>query len=212
MGRAAFALHPQTMAAADGTTRTRYSYTLNPESGVPRQWCGQRKTTGCPTRAAAEQFVRQRIAELRRRPPPATPPVECSHLLQDPDRWRAAAEERGYLFFRDGLPAAAVLEVRRDVAGVLRRDCAVIHEPGDEWPYKLLYWDSMDVNHEHWGIFATHSRDGIHFEPLGNVLPKWDDRFVAVSARWTASTGSTGAAPSSRAWSAPACGRAAWRF
>ena len=24
---------------------------------MPRQWCGQRKTTGCPTRAAAERFV-----------------------------------------------------------------------------------------------------------------------------------------------------------
>ena len=62
-------------------------------------------------------------------------------------------------------------------------DCAVIHEPGDEWPYKLLYWDSMDVNPEHWGIFATRSKDGIHFEPIGNVLPKWDDRFVAVPGK-----------------------------
>ena len=34
-------------------------------------------------------------------------------------------------------------------------DCAMIHEPDDEWPYKLLYWDSLDVNPDHWGIFAT---------------------------------------------------------
>ena len=60
-------------------------------------------------------------------------------------------------------------------------DCAMIYEPDDEWPYKLLYWDSLDVNPDHWGIFATRSKDGIHFESLGNVLHKWDDRFVAVT-------------------------------
>ena len=57
----------------------------------------------------------------------------------------------------------------------------MIYEPDDEWPYKLLYWDSLDVNPDHWGIFATRSKDGIHFESLGNVLHKWDDRFVAVT-------------------------------
>ena len=60
-------------------------------------------------------------------------------------------------------------------------DCAMIYEPDDEWPYKLLYWDSLDVNPDHWGIFATRSKDGVHFESLGNVLHKWDDRFVAVT-------------------------------
>ena len=60
-------------------------------------------------------------------------------------------------------------------------DCAMIYEPDDEWPYKLLYWDSLDVNPDHWGIFATRSKDGIHFESLGNVLHKWDDRFAAVT-------------------------------
>ena len=131
MGSAPFALHPQTIAAADGMTRTLYSYTLNPESGVPRHWCGQRKTTGCPTRAAAERFVRQRIAELKRGPPPTTPLVECSHLLGAPDRLRAAAEERGYLFFRGLLPADAVVEVRRDVARVLRRHGALADGTAD---------------------------------------------------------------------------------
>ena len=62
-------------------------------------------------------------------------------------------------------------------------DIAVIYEPDDEWPYKLLYWDSMDVNPKNWGIFASRSKDGIHFESLGNVLPTWDDRFSAVSEK-----------------------------
>ena len=39
------------------------------------------------------------------------------------------------------------------------------------------------MNPDHWGIFATRSKDGIHFESLGNVLHKWDDRFVAVTGK-----------------------------
>ena len=54
-------------------------------------------------------------------------------------------------------------------------DCSMIYEPDDEWPYKLLYWD--------WGIFATRSKDGIHFESIGKVLPKWNDRFIAVTEK-----------------------------
>ena len=54
-------------------------------------------------------------------------------------------------------------------------DCSMIYEPDDEWPYKLLYWD--------WGIFATRSKDGIHFESIGNVLPKWGDRFIAATEK-----------------------------
>ena len=45
----------------------------------------------------------------------ATPYEECSELLGDAAALRAAAHERGYLFFRGRLPAAAVREVRRDV-------------------------------------------------------------------------------------------------
>lgn len=63
-------------------------------------------------------------------------------------------------------------------------DIAVIYEPDDpDWPYKLLYWDSMDLNPNNWGIFATRSKDGIHFESRGNVLRTWDDRFTAVSEK-----------------------------
>ena len=62
-------------------------------------------------------------------------------------------------------------------------DCSMIYEPDDEWPYKLLYWDSMDASPLNWGIFATRSKDGIYFESIGNVLPKWGDRFIAVTKK-----------------------------
>ena len=51
----------------------------------------------------------------------ATPYQECSGLLGDGASLRAAARERGYLFFRGRLPAAAVREVRRDVLQEIRR-------------------------------------------------------------------------------------------
>ena len=60
-------------------------------------------------------------------------------------------------------------------------DCAVIYEPDDEWPYKLLYWDSMDVNPNNFSIDAVVSKDGIHFEAARHVLPHWNDRFIAVT-------------------------------
>ena len=62
-------------------------------------------------------------------------------------------------------------------------DCSMIYEPDDEWPYKLLYWDSMDASPLNWGIFATRSKDGIHFESIGKVLPKWGDRFIAATEK-----------------------------
>ena len=63
-------------------------------------------------------------------------------------------------------------------------DCAMIYEPDDaDWPYKLMYWDSLDVNPKNFGIFVSKSKDGIHFESMGNVLQSWDDRFVAVSEK-----------------------------
>ncbi len=46
------------------------------------------------------------------------PFVDCSELLGDRARLRAAARERGYLFFRGLLPAAEVLAVRRAVLQV----------------------------------------------------------------------------------------------
>ena len=60
-------------------------------------------------------------------------------------------------------------------------DCAVIYDPDDEWPYKLLYWDSMDVNPNNFSIDAVVSKDGIHFEAARHVLPHWNDRFIAVT-------------------------------
>ena len=51
----------------------------------------------------------------------AVPYQECSALLDDAAALRAAARERGYLFFRARLPAAAVGEVRRDVLQEIRR-------------------------------------------------------------------------------------------
>ena len=51
----------------------------------------------------------------------AAPYQECSALLDDAAALRAAARERGYLFFRARLPAAAVREVRRDVLQEIRR-------------------------------------------------------------------------------------------
>ena len=51
----------------------------------------------------------------------ATPYQECSGLLGDGASLRVAARERGYLFFRGRLPAAAVREVRRDVLREIQR-------------------------------------------------------------------------------------------
>ena len=62
-------------------------------------------------------------------------------------------------------------------------DCSMIYEADDEWPYKLLYWDSMDASPLNGRIFATRSKDGIYFESIGNVLPKWGDRFIAVTEK-----------------------------
>ena len=117
--RPPFELRAQTVPAPDGTAQTYYSYSLNPESGVPPQWCGRLRTTGCRTQAAAERFVRQRIEELVRGAPDTGPWSDCSALLDDPEGLRSAAAERGYLFFPGLLPADAVLEVRHDVLQVL---------------------------------------------------------------------------------------------
>jgi hypothetical protein len=62
-------------------------------------------------------------------------------------------------------------------------DCAMIYEPEDEWPYKLLYWDSMTVSSTTWGIFMKKSKDGINYGPVEDVLPHWDDRFVAITSK-----------------------------
>ncbi len=117
--RPPFELHAQTVPSPDNTAQTFYSYTLNPESGVPAHWCGPLRTTGCHTAAAAERFVRQRIEELKRGAPDTERWSDCSALLDDPERLRSVAAERGYLFFRALLPAQTVLEVRHDVLGVL---------------------------------------------------------------------------------------------
>lgn len=116
-----FELHLQTIDSEVGETRTLYSYVLNPSSGVAPHLCGGLRTTGCTTRAAAEAFVRQRIAELVGAPSTTSPPDDCTPLLEDSERLRAFAEERGWLFFRGLLPAAEVQQVRHDLLAVVER-------------------------------------------------------------------------------------------
>jgi len=62
-------------------------------------------------------------------------------------------------------------------------DITVIDDPtDDEWPLKMLYWDSTDKVEDR-GIFAARSRDGIQWDRSpGRVLP-WGDRFNALSCR-----------------------------
>ena len=88
-------------------------------------------------------------------------------------------------------------------------DCSMIYEPDDEWPYKLLYWDSMDASPLNWGIFATRSKDGIHFESIGKVLPKWGDRFIAVTKKVDGKYGSMDEAPSKPVWTNSETGKGA---
>ena len=49
------------------------------------------------------------------------PYQECTELLGDAAALRTAARQRGYLFFRGRLPAAAVRQVRRDVLQEIQR-------------------------------------------------------------------------------------------
>lgn len=58
-------------------------------------------------------------------------------------------------------------------------DLTVIEDDQDpRWPLKMLFWDSASQS-----IEAARSRDGIHWERLGVVLPRWGDRFNAVACR-----------------------------
>ena len=61
----------------------------------------------------------------------ATPYRECSALLDDATALRAAARDRGYLFFRGLLPATAVRQVRRDVLQEIQRQGYLA--PGTPW-------------------------------------------------------------------------------
>ena len=92
-----FELHAQTVPAPDGTAQTYYSYTLAAESGVPAQWCGRPRTTGCHTEAAAERFVRQRIEELKRGAPETRPWSSSSALLEDPERWHRSIPRQPFI-------------------------------------------------------------------------------------------------------------------
>lgn len=65
-------------------------------------------------------------------------------------------------------------------------NCTVIEDDEDsESPLKMLYWDSSDMGAAKpgYGIWAARSRDGLRWEPFGQVLPGWIDRFNAVSTR-----------------------------
>lgn len=48
-----------------GNKRPIFYYTINPESGVPRELCESRKSTGLHSQTDAIRFVRKRIAELQ---------------------------------------------------------------------------------------------------------------------------------------------------
>ena len=66
-------------------------------------------------------------------------------------------------------------------------DITVIDDPDDrDWPLKALFWDSGPRDTPglpDQGYWAARSRDGTHWEKLGNVLPGWGDRFNAMSRR-----------------------------
>ena len=63
-------------------------------------------------------------------------------------------------------------------------DISVIDDAQDaEWPLKALYWDSGGSKKSGQGYSAARSRDGVQWEKLGCVLPRWGDRFNAVSTR-----------------------------
>jgi len=58
-------------------------------------------------------------------------------------------------------------------------DITVIDDPTDDaWPLKALFWDSAE-----YGIHLARSRDGIHWDRQGCVLPDWGDRFNAIPHR-----------------------------
>ena len=196
--RPPFELHVQTVPSSDGTAQTFYGYTLNPESGVPSHWCGRLRTTGCPTEAAAERFVRQRIEELKRGAPGTRPWSDCSALLDDPKRLRSVAAERGYLFFRGLLPAETVLEVRHDVLGVLRDHGALADgsetDAGIAKPGLVLEGSNPTDQYRAYynQVLSVHSFNALPHHP----------RIMAVvsslSARRCWSTRDTSATPSSR--------------
>lgn len=66
-------------------------------------------------------------------------------------------------------------------------DITVIDDSDDrEWPLKALFWEGSnhDPKRNDWGIWAARSKDGIHWDRSpGLVLPRWGDRFNAVSVR-----------------------------
>jgi hypothetical protein len=63
----------------------------------------------------------------------------------------------------------------------------IADEDDEEWPLKMLYWDSHDRKRDPsspWGIYAARSSDGVHWDASpGLVLPQWGDRFNAAPCR-----------------------------
>ena len=76
-----FELQLERIATDSGDFRELYSFTLNPSSGIPDHLLGGWRTTGCSRRAAAEAFVRQRIAELQRGSQQTFPLTDCTELI-----------------------------------------------------------------------------------------------------------------------------------
>ncbi len=73
--------------------------------------------------------------------------------------------------------------------GSIIDDISVISDPEDsDWPLKALFWDG-DPHRKgtgeprRFGIWAARSKDGIQWEKIDKVLPRWGDRFNAISVK-----------------------------
>jgi len=65
-------------------------------------------------------------------------------------------------------------------------DITIIPDPDDDkWPLKALYWDSGPRTGERKGMgyHLARSKDGIHWEKRGCVLPNWGDRFNVLPVK-----------------------------
>lgn len=68
-------------------------------------------------------------------------------------------------------------------------DITVIDDRSDRaWPLKALYWDdSTKVTNKKKkspsGIYLSRSKDGIHWESMGKVLPRFGDRFNVLGSK-----------------------------
>lgn len=111
------------------------------------------------------------------------PPVVCYAESADGIRWH---KPKLGIHEVCGTKDNNVVMVSKRMAGNhIIDDLTVIDDPEDDkWPLKALYWDSAPVGRKKVrGIWAARSKDGIHWEDIGDVLPEWGDRFNAMSVK-----------------------------